>query len=51
MAAVDLGKHYGANVIGTGGSDDKLAVVASRGAEAVINYTQPDGSLGGFATK
>ena len=48
MAAVDLGKHYGANVIGTGGSDDKLAVVASRGAEAVINYTQPDGSLGGF---
>ena len=48
MAAVDLGKHYGAKVIGTGGSDDKLAVVASRGAEAVINYTQPDGSLGGF---
>ena len=48
MAAVDLGKHYGANVIGTGGSDDKLAVVASRGADAVINYTQPDGSLGGF---
>ena len=48
MAAVDLGKHYGAKVIGTGGSDDKLAVVASRGADAVVNYTQPDGSLGGF---
>ena len=48
MAAVDLGKHYGAKVIGTGGRDDKLAVVQSRGADAVINYTQSDGSLGGF---
>lgn len=48
MAAVDLGKHYGARVIGTGGRDDKLAVVRSRGADAVINYTLPDGSLGGF---
>ena len=48
MAAVDLGKHYGARVIGTGGRDDKLAVVRSRGADEVINYTLPDGSLGGF---
>ena len=48
MAAVDLGKHFGAHVIGTGGRDDKLAVVKSRGADAVINYTLPDGSLGGF---
>ena len=48
MAAVDLGKHFGANVIGTGGRDDKLAIVKSRGADAVINYTLPDGSLGGF---
>ena len=48
MAAVDLGKHYGAHVIGTGGTDEKLAVVKSRGADAVINYTQPDGSMGGF---
>ena len=48
MAAVDLGKHYGAHVIGTGGRDDKLAVVASRGADAVINYTLPDGRMGGF---
>ena len=48
MAAVDLGKHYGARVIGTGGRDDKLAVVKSRGADAVVNYTLPDGSLGGF---
>ena len=48
MAAVDLGTHYGARVIGTGGRDDKLAVVKARGADAVINYTLPDGSLGGF---
>lgn len=48
MAAVDLGKHLGATVIATGGSDDKLAVVAARGADHVINYTQADGSLGGF---
>ena len=51
MAAVDLGKHYGAKVIATGGRDDKLAVVAARGADAVINYTLPDGSLGGFRSK
>ena len=48
MAAVDLGKRLGATVIATGGSDDKLAVVKARGADHVINYTQPDGSLGGF---
>ena len=51
MAAVDLGKHLGATVIGTGGSDDKLAVVKTRGADHVINYTQEDGSLGGFKDK
>ncbi|MCB1644023.1 MAG: NADPH:quinone oxidoreductase family protein [Pseudomonadales bacterium] len=48
MAAVDLGKHFGAKVIATGGDDDKLAVVKARGADHVINYTLPDGSLGGF---
>jgi len=48
MAAVDLGKYFGATVIATGGRDDKLAVVKSRGADHVINYTQADGSLGGF---
>ncbi len=48
LAAVELGKHYGARVIGTGGRDDKLAVVKSRGADAVVNYTLPDGTLGGF---
>lgn len=48
MAAVDLGKHLGANVIATGGRDDKLQVVKSRGADHVINYTLPGGQLGGF---
>lgn len=48
MAAVELGKLYGAHVIATGGRDDKLAVVESRGADAVINYTQDDGTMGGF---
>ena len=48
MAAVDLGKHLGATVIATGGTDEKLAVVKSRGADHVINYTLPDGNLGGF---
>lgn len=48
MAAVDLGKHLGATVIATGGTDEKLAAVKSRGADHVINYTLPDGSLGGF---
>ena len=48
MAAVDLGKHLGATVIATGGTDEKLAVVKSRGADHVINYSLADGSLGGF---
>ena len=51
LAAVDLGKHLGAKVIATGGTDEKLAVVKARGADHVINYTQPDGSLGGFREK
>ena len=51
MAAVDLGKHLGATVIATGGDDTKLAVVKARGADHVINYTQADGSLGGFKDK
>ena len=48
MAAVDLGKQLGATVIATGGRDDKLAVVKAKGADHVINYTQADGTLGGF---
>lgn len=51
MAAVELGKYFGATVIATGGRDDKLAVVKARGADYVINYTQKDGSLGGFREK
>ncbi len=39
LAAVDLGKLYGANVIGTASSDEKLAVVEKLGADHVINYT------------
>lgn len=48
LAAVEMGKYLGATVIATGGRDDKLAVVKQRGADHVINYTQADGSLGGF---
>lgn len=51
MAAVDLGKHMGATVIATAGSDAKLEVLKARGADHVINYTLPDGSLGGFREK
>ena len=51
MAAVDIGKYMGAKVIATGGTDEKLSVVKSRGADHVINYTLPDGSLGGFREK
>jgi NADPH2:quinone reductase len=48
MAAVEMGKYLGATVIATGGRDNKLDVVKSRGADHVINYTQADGTLGGF---
>ena len=48
MAAVDLGKHLGATVIATASRDDKLAVVKARGADHVLNYSLPDGRLGGF---
>ena len=39
LAAVDIGKLYGAKVIGTASSDEKLAVVKKLGADHVINYT------------
>ena len=48
LAAVEIGKVLGATVIATGGTDEKLAVVKARGADHVINYTLPDGRLGGF---
>ena len=51
LAAVDLGKYMGARVIATGGTDRKLKVVKDRGADHIINYTLPDGSLGGFREK
>jgi NADPH2:quinone reductase len=39
LAAVDVGKLYGATVIATAGSDEKLAVVKQLGADHLINYT------------
>lgn len=39
LAAVDLGKLFGARVIGTASSDNKLEVVKSMGADHVINYS------------
>ncbi|XOV89017.1 MAG: NADPH:quinone oxidoreductase family protein [Pseudomonadota bacterium] len=40
LAAVDLGKLFGARVIATASSDEKLKVVKSMGADHVINYTE-----------
>lgn len=39
LAAVDIGKLYGARVIGTASSEAKLNVVRSMGADHGINYT------------
>ena len=39
LAAVDLGKLFGATVIGTASADEKLAVVSKLGADHVINYS------------
>ena len=40
LAAVDLGKLFGARVIGTAGSDEKRGVVAALGADAVIDSNE-----------
>ncbi len=40
LAAVDIGKLYGARVIGTSSSDEKLAIVGKMGADHLINYSQ-----------
>ena len=42
MAAVALAKAMGANVIAAAGSEDKLQLARSLGAEESINYTQDD---------
>jgi NADPH2:quinone reductase len=42
MAAVQLGKHLGAQVIATGSDDGKLAVVREQGADLVVNLTSTD---------
>jgi NADPH:quinone reductase len=42
MAAVQLGKHLGAQVIATGSSDERLAVVREQGADLVINLRTSD---------
>jgi NADPH2:quinone reductase len=42
LAAVQLAKHLGATVIGTGGSDDKLEIVREYGADHTINYREKD---------
>ncbi|MFP6808485.1 MAG: NADPH:quinone oxidoreductase family protein [Pseudomonadales bacterium] len=39
LAAVDMGKLFGARVIGTASSDEKLAVVTKLGADHVVNYS------------
>ena len=42
MAAVQLGKHLGAQVIATGSSDERLAVVRGQGADLVVNLRTSD---------
>jgi len=42
MAAVQLGKHLGAQVIATGGDDRRLAIVREHGADLVVNYRTAD---------
>jgi NADPH2:quinone reductase len=39
LAAVDIGKLYGARVIGAASSDKKLEVVGKMGADHLINYS------------
>jgi len=41
-AAIQLGKHLGATVIATAGSDEKLQVCKDCGADHVINYRTED---------
>jgi NADPH2:quinone reductase len=42
LTAVELGRHMGATVIATAGSDEKLELAATYGAEHLINYREED---------
>lgn len=42
LAAIELGKMLGARVIAAASSDDKLAVCAAHGADALVNYRAED---------
>src|SRR3990167_319991 len=41
-AAVTIAKHLGAKVIATAGSDDKLRLAKSFGADFLVNYSHAD---------
>jgi len=51
LAAVEMAKVLGATVIATASTDEKLEVVREKGADHTINYTLPEGKLGGFREK
>lgn len=40
LAAVEIGKAFGARVIAAAGTDEKLEVARSRGADELINYSE-----------
>src|SRR5690606_19167992 len=42
LAAIEIGKHLGAKVIATVGSDDKARVATEHGADIAINYRNED---------
>lgn len=42
LAAVQIGKHLGAEVFATAGSDEKVRLARENGADHVINYTRDD---------
>lgn len=42
MAAVQLGRHLGAQVIATGSDDGRLATVREQGADLIVNYRTSD---------
>jgi NADPH2:quinone reductase len=46
LAAVQIAKILGATVIATGRSREKLAVVASAGADHIVDVSKPDGESG-----